>query len=152
MIKEVSAFSSGYRLKGIKSMMGNEGIAWSAKLYKDGKALGDVIDEGNGGAMRIRISSEQLKALQAVAREKVGGECESDAIFLSALADYTNAIARMKRKNSKSPVAICDDELDEYGIPVAYSQFKCATTAANLLEIKRRFPEKRLFSDELALW
>lgn len=152
MIKEVLAFSSGYRLKGIKSMMGNDGIAWSAKLYKGGKALGDVIDEGNGGAIRIHVGPDELKALQAVAQEKVGGELEPEYMFLSALADYTSAITSIKRKNAKSPVVVSDAELDEHGIPIAYSQFKCANTAANLLEIKRRWPEKRLFSDELALW
>lgn len=152
MIKEVLEFASGYRLKSLKSINGLDGIAWSATLYKDGKRLGGVFDDGYGGSVMVRIGANDLTALKAVAREKVKGDYEPEGTFLSALADYSEAIARLKRQNAKNPIVIAADDCDEYGIPTAISKFKCSNNPANLAELKRRHPDKRFFADEVALW
>lgn len=39
----------GYAVKNIKTCQGNEGQAWSLTLYKDGKRLAVVRNDGNGG-------------------------------------------------------------------------------------------------------
>jgi len=55
-------------LKSIKHMDGHEGIAFSAKLYIDGKRVGNVRDDGNGGEVYIWIDPA-FKKLEKEARE-----------------------------------------------------------------------------------
>jgi len=42
----------GYNIKAYKSVQGREGDAFTCKLYKDGKAILEVSNDGNGGSNR----------------------------------------------------------------------------------------------------
>lgn len=41
-----------FSLKNVKTMQGREGMAYTATVYMDGKKVGTVHDEGNGGSPR----------------------------------------------------------------------------------------------------
>jgi hypothetical protein len=42
-----------YELKGVKTIMGHEGIAFTATIYEDGKKFGYAHDAGDGGMVRV---------------------------------------------------------------------------------------------------
>ena len=55
--------------KNVKTMDGMEGVAFSASLYFDGKKVGSVVDDGNGGMPFVhfdyRVTSEQRAEWEA---------------------------------------------------------------------------------------
>jgi len=55
------------QLKGLKTCNSQEGIAFSANIYLDGKKLGQVLDAGNGGMIEYQLYDKEIKALQAFA-------------------------------------------------------------------------------------
>ena len=67
----------GYELRGYKTVgNGMEGRIWSATIYRDGKPVLTVLDEGNGGEMRwtskatgMAHRSPELDAIRAQAAE-----------------------------------------------------------------------------------
>lgn len=152
MIKEIIAFAGGYRLKNLKTMEGFDGIIWNATLYKDGRKLGLVGDEGHGGPLYTQLGAEDLKALVAHAKTKVDADYEPEGIFLGALADYTEAIKRFKRMGKTCVVVIQEDEPDEYGVPTSVTRFKYPPTPKTVAAIKAKFPNHRLLIDEIELW
>lgn len=152
MIKEIVDFAGPYRLKNLKTMTTTDGIAWTASLYQDGRKIASVDEAGHGGPIRVICSDSDLKALKTHAEQKTGKGFEPEGTFLAALADYTESVTRAKRANAKRPVFIFKDELDQYGVPTAYGQFKCPNTPQNLEAIRRARPDARLFQDEIHLW
>lgn len=61
---------SKYTVKGIKTFRGMEGQGFNATLYRDGKKVGLVIDEGNGGSFLYEgMTKEEYKILKAQAVE-----------------------------------------------------------------------------------
>jgi len=81
---EVNTFVQGkttilktFSVKGYKSWTGREGVGAQATLYKDGKKIGLVTDEGNGGGVSlIGSSSDNWKMVKD---------------FLDALPEYQYA-------------------------------------------------------------
>lgn len=63
-----------YSVKGVKSFRGMEGYGFNAVLYRDGKKIALVIDEGNGGSMIFEWTSGprwdnfETKSLQEYAK------------------------------------------------------------------------------------
>lgn len=46
-----------YRMVGVTSMPGREGLAWRGDITENGEPIGYAHDEGRGGAVRVRIRS-----------------------------------------------------------------------------------------------
>jgi hypothetical protein len=49
---------STYTLKGVILFSGMDGVGLNAKLFCDGKHVGDILDEGNGGMVRFDFRGE----------------------------------------------------------------------------------------------
>jgi len=46
---------NGYEVKGVKQMEGRDGYMLNCSLYKDGKKVATVVDDGNGGCLDIHF-------------------------------------------------------------------------------------------------
>ncbi len=53
-----------FSVKGYKSWRGREGIGAESTLYKDGKQIGWLLDEGNGGEVALRATGENFRMVK----------------------------------------------------------------------------------------
>jgi hypothetical protein len=53
-----------FSVKGFKTWRGREGVGAQATVYKDGKQIGWVTDEGNGGEVSLRATGEDERMIK----------------------------------------------------------------------------------------
>lgn len=107
-------------VKGIKSFRGMEGLGFNATLYRDGKKLGLVIDEGCGGSMLFRCfkTYAEQSEYERWARVQDGASAFDplDLIVATLVGEYEET-AKLKRWCKKKTVAkLKDDPKDSYSI------------------------------------
>lgn len=139
--------TGGYSLKNMKRCNGREGIAWSATLYLNGKKLGPVGDDGNGGAVRTwhlpRDAEANLQAFAATLPPvtEYGTELKMDAgLFLSALGDYQDSVKKLARELTKNIVFVCSDG-DVRCLPIALGVERIRA------DVARRYPGATILND-----
>lgn len=96
-----------YTMRGLRTCKARNGVAWSATILRNRewatpRAIGTVMDAGNGGALRLDLKpgEEPLLAAHAAAQpypEVAPGAMHDTDTFLAALADWTEAQARARR-------------------------------------------------------
>lgn len=109
--------NGGYALKGVKSFEGREGYGYNAVLYKDGRKIATVLDEGNGGTTLIRWNDgnrskdvadfDAFLATLPPDTSMPGHSLSVDAdLFLGRLVDAYGTLASLRRKVKKLVVFV----------------------------------------------
>jgi hypothetical protein len=92
-------------VKGIKTFTGMEGSGFNATLYEDGKSLGMVIDEGNGGSLLYRLKDwKRERELARWARVKTQSGMEALDGLISDLVNDEEERRWLKRHTKKKTV------------------------------------------------
>lgn len=154
MINAIKTFLNGYRAAGIKEIQGRQGVGFMATLVKDGKELGEIFDNANGGCVCIRLKdSADEQALIAYAKEKYPDlEYEQDGAFINALIDYEMSVKKIKAKAAKCLMVADESQVDENGVPTGYSIWKLEPTPENKAKVLAKEPNTKFLNDELAGW
>ena len=84
-----------YEVKGVKTFRGMEGYGFNASLYRDGKKVALVIDEGNGGDYNFEWFDFKLPRVEATING-LDGELKvkvtpEESIFLQYVKENTDA-------------------------------------------------------------
>lgn len=96
-------------VKAIKTFQGMEGGGFNANLYENGKKLGLVIDDANGGCFNYQIDRAKLASLEAWARVKSGGGFEALDVIVSDLVADAQDMAWLRRTCKKKTVVRLKD-------------------------------------------
>lgn len=126
---------NGYAVKGVKQMEGRDGYMLNCSLYKDGKKVATVIDDGNGGCLDIHFLDYKAP------RVEVSGINYMDEPFNykgtpeeKAFQDYVNTLPTYDTEWSKNQHPdqehVINEMVDEY---------------ENLKRFKRACKKKTLF-------
>lgn len=96
----------GYEVKGLKWFRGMEGEGYNATIYKGGKKLGMVIDEGCGGAPHFEMPRAVVEAIivDAKAYDVANGEQPDEMSIETFIGDMICARdieARLQRAAKK---------------------------------------------------
>jgi len=120
-----------YRVKGLKSFEGLDGIAWSATIHRDNVKIGRATDEGNGSGTHFEWNSAKEKqALEAyvdkLPETEFNGEPWKISVegFVGGLADEYEANQKFRRKcRTKTLITLQDYKKDEYcELKVSYNK------------------------------
>lgn len=118
-----------YAVKNLKTFNGHDGFGFEVSLYRDGKRLGTVTDDGWGGGYNYGMPREDVEALRAYAKTlppHVFGDGQSigydeDMVVwdlaepLFKAQDEKKALASLVRKSKANTVFVLDDEDPDEG-------------------------------------
>lgn len=91
----------------MKDFAGREGMGYSATVTRNGKAVGEVVDEGNGGAPYLRLMPEDRKAFLAEGEAfDAAFNPETESVEETYCSVLSLAAAIAKKRN---PVLMSDD-------------------------------------------
>lgn len=98
-----------YEIKNYKELQGHDGPMFTCSLYKDGKRIAGVSNDGNGGQNRYDFELENRKALEEefnahaesqppyIAQDGSTWDCDAD-LFISRLLDAAEEKKWYRRK------------------------------------------------------
>ena len=90
-----------------KEFVGRDGMGYSATVTRNGKAVGEITDEGNGGAPKLRLLRDDMDAFLAEGETfDAAFNPETDSIEETYCRVLSLAAAIAKKRN---PVLISDD-------------------------------------------
>ena len=102
-----TATATKYEVKNVKSFEGMEGYGFNCSLYKDGKRIGTVLDDANGGSYYYMLDKGEEEALRDYCKAlpmvtydfEDTGELHHvfDDSFISDLVEEYENNARIKR-------------------------------------------------------
>jgi hypothetical protein len=125
-------WATPYRLRNYRTMQGREGQAWSADITLGGKAIGDALDDGNGGMIHVYIRDlAQREAFEAeVARVCPGDSDESFAMVLQTITEFDR---------KRNPIVAPDEAaLARIWFGGSYIEYRVATPALAARDRVRR--------------
>ena len=115
--------NSPFILKNMKSMPSRDGVHWTATIYEGTKKVGTVEDEGRGGMVDVCVDAPTMKRLATLHTDPTYSEAAGS--YLSALADHTDLVNRLKRAcKTKTLVRTPTSG------PDSYTEFKLAFSPA----------------------
>lgn len=134
----------GFELRACKTHEGREGLGLNADIYRDGRKVGHVLDDGNGGCFRYywldadRAQAERDQdAYEAMAEDRhgdrvMGPDLLTDRLFAEYEAD------RHARRDLKARIVLLDDG--------TLRTAKVKPTPATIAAAVARWPEARVLN------
>lgn len=149
MLSRIEEFISVYRLKNLKSSVGRDGHSWSASIYKNGKRIGTIADDGNGGPVNLYITSEEELELRNYAKGLLPNITREHAeYFVSCLMSVEEALKAIKRRIKKGEVVMMEkSDFCEDGLITSFSAWNTPYTEANKEIILKKHPTAVFLND-----
>ncbi len=155
MIKTIKiAKKHGISVKGSQSMVGMDGLAWRVQVLIDGKVVGTVANDGNGGMPYIDMPKQNIARVVEAYKEYgapldiYGSVRDEERVetFIGALVDELETVKKFKRIcKTKTAVRLQDDPVGEIVI------FKAAYSPEVKNKIVEKYPNVEYFVNELLL-
>lgn len=143
----------GFEIKGLKFFRGNEGHGFNATVYKDGRKLGLVINEGNGGCFNYEMERTDQEMLESAARlfaiaegekveEGMGRRFVDGFVEAMAIAKETDGKLRRAMKNKLVFTLPGDADGDFRTLNAPYDDRSKA-------HVLKKYPEARILNEVL---
>lgn len=93
----------GYAAKAGRSIMGSEGPAYWATIFRGGKKVGEAHEAGEGGPVTFYFDDPEETRLfnEAAARVVTDTEHEQDSALLAMLLDYADRVKSLTKWTAK---------------------------------------------------
>jgi hypothetical protein len=144
MIAEMLTYCGGYSAAGIKTINGREGPGYDSKIFKDGRLLGQALNYGDGGSVRLHFPDyKDRDEFEAFAKARHPDHHEPADWFVTNVVAYWEAIKSLKAKSKKRILAVDPgdkSEVDGNGVNLAIVEFKAENTPENLARLKKVRP------------
>lgn len=150
------ALAGKYTFKNMQKMSGMEGMAWTGSLYYDGKKIGTVRDDGNGGMLWIDVVPEAKARLKSdsvayFVETNPGVQLEEEMFkfvsaeehFLPFLGDWVETLSKLKSA-CKTKVLVIDERCVKEGQYLAHK----SGSIAHLAAIKAKNPTHFYINDQ----
>ena len=151
MIKQLLAFAGEYRIAGVKTFAGRNGVGWSGQLFRGANFIGFVGDDCDGGPVRIDVKNgHEMNALNAHAYTKMSAQHERTEGFIDELVNYQAQVKKLQSlAKKKILLSSGDDTVDAHGVPTAFAQLTAQDTPAVRAKIAAKYPDRQILNDEV---